>query len=99
MKVVFALLHLQRPLKQSGQWVLVEYVSIDLQLPKYYRYLHGLHPEKLEAHHASKEGENVTGRECGDHSWEKGGEGSGEDPVGKAAEGLTFGAMTIGEYF
>src|SRR5579863_10344232 len=59
---------------------------------------HGLYPKELEAHHAGKEGENVARRKGGDHPGEECGERGGKDPVGETAEGLTFGAMAVGEY-
>src|ERR1700676_4946091 len=59
---------------------------------------HRLHPNKLQNHHAGKEREHVAGWESGDHLWEKSRQEGGEDPVRKAAEGLTFGTMAVGKY-
>src|ERR1700688_1497530 len=59
---------------------------------------HGLHPNKLKDHHACKKGKNVTRRKRGDHLGEESCEQRGEDPVGEAAQSLTFRSMTIGKY-
>jgi len=60
---------------------------------------HGLHPDKLQHHHAGKEREDVANRENGDHLREESSEQCGKDPMRAAAQALALRAMAIGKYF
>src|SRR3954463_2161211 len=58
---------------------------------------HKFNPDQVQHHHEAEKGEDVSGREGGDHAREERREKRRKYPVGGAAERLASGAMAVRE--